>query len=387
MKIRILLLCVIVLVSSCMHQNNHDVEKQHKWSEIVTNSVTRRWDTIAADNKYKWTYDIAYLVRAVYLSDQKKYFSFLKNYVDYFITNNGTITGFSRDEYNLDRIQAGRNLFYMYQKTKDSKYQKAIEYLLEQMKSQPKNNEGGFWHKKIYPNQMWLDGIYMACPFMAQYAKEFNQPQWFNVVVDQITLIHKHTFDPKTGLMYHAWDESKKEAWCNPETGQSRNFWSRAMGWYTMALIDVLDYLPENHPGRAQLIQILQEESRALVKVQDSESGLWYQVLDKGYKEGNYLEASGSAMFTYVLAKGVRKGYLDKSYLDIANKAFKGIVDNLIEKDTAGNLNLTHICGSCGLGGNPYRDGSYEYYINEKIGTNDPKGVGPFILACLELNK
>lgn len=370
-----------------MHQNNHDVEKQHKWSEIVTNSVTRRWDTIAADNKYKWTYDIAYLVRAVYLSDQKKYFSFLKNYVDYFITNNGTITGFSRDEYNLDRIQAGRNLFYMYQKTKDSKYQKAIEYLLEQMKSQPKNNEGGFWHKKIYPNQMWLDGIYMACPFMAQYAKEFNQPQWFNVVVDQITLIHKHTFDPKTGLMYHAWDESKKEAWCNPETGQSRNFWSRAMGWYTMALIDVLDYLPENHPGRAQLIQILQEESRALVKVQDSESGLWYQVLDKGYKEGNYLEASGSAMFTYVLAKGVRKGYLDKSYLDIANKAFKGIVDNLIEKDTAGNLNLTHICGSCGLGGNPYRDGSYEYYINEKIGTNDPKGVGPFILACLELNK
>jgi len=353
----------------------------------MANSIVTRWDSIAKGNKYKWTYDIAMVVRAIYLSDEKKYEPFLRSYVDYFISADGTISSFSREDYNIDRILAGRNLFYLYKNTGEAKYKKAIEYQLEQIKTQPRTVEGGFWHKKVYPNQMWLDGIYMDCPFMAQYALEFNKPEWFDEAVYQITLIHQHTFDPKTGLLYHAWDESKKEKWSNPETGQSPNFWGRSMGWYSMAIIDVLDYLPESHRGRTQLLQILQNITKALIKVQDSESGLWYQVLDKGYKEGNYLEASGSAMFAYVFAKGVRKGYLQKSYKAIADKAFQGIIEKLIEKDENGNINLTHVCGSCGLGGKPYRDGSYEYYINEKITTNDPKGVAPFILASMELNK
>lgn len=353
----------------------------------MANSIANRWDSIAKNNRFNWTYDIALGVRSIYLSDEKKYDAFLHNYVDYFLSPDGTIRSFSREEYNLDRILAGRNLFILYKKTGDVKYKKAIEYQLEQLKTHPRTSDSGFWHKKVYPYQMWLDGIYMACPFMAQYAKEFNQPEWFNEASRQITVIYSHTLDPKTGLLYHAWDESKKEKWSNPETGQSPNFWSRSMGWYAMAIIDVLDYLPENHPSRPQLIQILQNISKALVKVQDSESGLWYQVLDKGYKEGNYLEASGSAMFAYVFAKGARKGYLEKTYKNIAEKAFEGITGKLIEKDDKGNISLTHVCGGCGLGGNPYRDGSYEYYINEKIVTNDPKGFAPFILASLELGK
>ena len=234
---------------------------------------------------------------------------------------------------------------------------------------------------------MWLDGIYMACPFMAEYAREFNDPVWFDEATKQIILAYTHTFDPKTGLLYHAWDASKLEKWSNPQTGQSPHFWSRSMGWYCMAIVDVLDYLPENHPQRAKLLIILNNVCKALLKVQDTESGLWYQVPDMGEKEGNYLEGSGSAMFVYTFAKGVQKGYLSVEYADAARKAYKGIIDKLIEKDASGRVAFTHICGSCGLGGNPYRDGSYKYYITEKIVTNDPKGVAPFILASLELTK
>ena len=378
-------IALFITIISCNEENRNITDGNKKWSATIATSVVSRWDSATGPNKAKWTYDVAMLARSVYASNEKEYYTFLKNYVDYFLTDSGTIGSFKREEYNLDRIQAGQNLFYLYHKSGEEKYKKAIVYQLEQLKTQPRNKEGGFWHKKVYPNQMWLDGIYMACPFMAQYAKEFNQPQWFDESVKQITLIYKHTLDHKTGLMYHAWDESREEKWSNSLTGQSPNFWSRAMGWYVMALVDVLDYLPENHPGRPQLIQILQNVSKALVKVQNSESGLWYQVLNMGEKEGNYLETSGSAMFTYAFAKASKKGYLEKEYLKIARKAYQGIIDKLIEKDEKGNLNLTNICGSCGLGGNPYRDGSYQYYINEKIVANDPKGVAPFILASIEL--
>lgn len=370
---------------ACYQQAGNPVTKGTMWSVRMAESVVKRWDSITGDNRYTWTYDIALVVRAIYLSDEKKYSSFLKGYVDYFIADNGAINSFSRDEYSLDRIQAGRNLFYLYRQTRQEKYKKAIEYQMEQMKTQPRNKEGGFWYKKIYPNQMWLDGIYMACPFMAQYAREFQQPRWYDEVVKQITLIYQHALDTKTGLLYHAWDESCQEKWSHATTGQSPNFWSRAMGWYAMALVDVLDFLPQEHPGRVQLIHILRYVANAIAKVQNNENGLWYQVLDKGDKEGNYLEASGSAMFVYTFAKAYKKGYLGKKYLELARKAYVGIIDKLMEKDGNGYINLTHICGSCGLGGNPYRDGSYEYYINEKVTVNDPKGVGSFILASIAL--
>jgi unsaturated rhamnogalacturonyl hydrolase len=238
---------------------------------------------------------------------------------------------------------------------------------------------------------MWLDGLYMAEPFHAHYAKGYvkdiaKSEKIFDDIVLQFDLIQNHNLDTKTGLLYHGWDESKEQKWANKETGNSPHFWSRAMGWYGMAIVDVLDYLPENHPGKLRLISYLNKYAEALTKYQDK-SGLWYQVLDQDSRAGNYLEASGTAMFTYTFAKGVHKGYLPEKYLDIAKKAYDGMIENLISVEENGIVNLNKVCGVAGLGGNPYRDGSFDYYVNEIIRSNDPKGTGPFIMASIELNR
>jgi unsaturated rhamnogalacturonyl hydrolase len=232
---------------------------------------------------------------------------------------------------------------------------------------------------------MWLDGLYMASPFLAEFAKTFNEPALFDDVANQIILMEKHARDEKTGLLYHGWDESRQQRWANPETGQSPNFWGRAMGWYAMALVDVLDFLPADHPKRPEVIAILQRLAMAITNFQDAKTGLWYQVLDKGGKEENYLESSASCMFVYALAKAVKKGYIDSNFLNVAKKGYEGILKNFIEVDKDGLVQIHQACSVAGLGGDPYRDGSYEYYIGEKIRINDPKAVGPFILASLEL--
>lgn len=234
---------------------------------------------------------------------------------------------------------------------------------------------------------MWLDGLYMGSPFLARYAKEFNIPQWFDEVTFQIQEVYKQTLDEKTGLVYHAWDESREQRWCVPETGQSKHFWSRATGWYMMALVDVLEYLPEEHKDREKVISILNELSKALLTVKDAETGLWYQVLDMGGQERNYLEASGSAMIIYAFAKAAKNGWLPEKYLAIANKDFDSLIDNLVETDSNGYVVLKNTCGACGLGGSPYREADYEYYVTEKKVDNDQKGVAPVILAAIELNK
>ena len=200
-------------------------------------------------------------------------------------------------------------------------------------------------------------------------------------------MIYEKTLDKGSGLLMHAWDESRQQKWCDPATGKSHYPWSRAIGWYTMAITDILDYLPVNHPDRNDLITILQKTCEALLKVQDPETGLWFQVLNQGGREGNYIEGSGSAMYIYVFAKGARLGYLDKKYRDIANTAFDGMIKELVTVDEKGLLTMHNICGGCGLGGNPYRDGSYEYYVSEKRVDNDPKGIAPFILAAIELDR
>ena len=202
----------------------------------------------------------------------------------------------------------------------------------------------------------------------------------------QFDLIEKHSRDSKTGLYYHGWDESKEQKWANKETGNSENFWSRGMGWYGMAMVEVLDFLPENQPGREKIISYLNGYAEAIAKVQDT-SGLWWQVIDQANREGNYLEATGTAMFVYTFAKGVNKDYLPAKYLEIANKGYDALINDLVTVEENGIVNLTKCCAVAGLGGNPYRDGSYEYYINEKIRANDPKGTGPFILASLELGR
>jgi len=315
----------------------------------------------------------------------QKYFSYIKRNIDQFVAESGLIKTYEYDTFNLDNIEPGRQLLMLYQTTHDEKYRKAADALRSQLASQPRTHEGGFWHKRIYPYQMWLDGIYMAEPFYAEYALMFKEPSAFDDIANQIIFLEEHTRDRHTGLLYHAWDESKVQKWANSRTGCSPSFWGRAMGWYAMGIVDVLDFLPLDHPKRDQLIITLQEFADALVKYQDSTSGLWHQVVDQGNRKGNYLEASASCMFAYVFAKGAKKGYLNKEFLRVAERVFMGVVKKLVTSDDDGLVSLHQTCESAGLGGNPYRDGSYEYYISEPQRTNDFKGIAPFILAALEL--
>jgi len=242
--------------------------------------------------------------------------------------------------------------------------------------------------KQRYTNQMWLDGLYMGEPFYAECAKDFNTPKDFDDVAKQFALIDQHLYDAKSGLYYHGWDSKKVQDWANKETGASSNFWGRAVGWYAMACVDTLDFLPADHPARAQLIAELKKTAAGIVKWQDPDSGLWWQVMDQGKREGNYLEATASAMFVYALAKGVNEGYLSKGYIPTIEKGYNGIVTKLIKTD-GGKVTLTHCCAVAGLGtyGSKPRDGSFTYYVGEPVVANDLKGVGPFILAGIEMQK
>jgi len=361
-----------------------------KWSVRMADYVMNRSDKLIyyVDRNPKWAYDVAFLGMAI---DQlgnvdRKYSKYMEDWVNYFVQPDGSVIDYRIEEYNLDRIFPGRNVMTLYRRTNETRYKLALDNFILQLRTHPKTNSGGYWHKKIYPWQMWLDGIFMGSTYMAQYASEFNKSEWFDIATEQTKMIYDKTLDESSGLLMHAWDESHQQKWCDPATGKSHYPWSRAIGWYTMAITDILDYLPENHPDRNDLIAILQKTCGALLKVQDPETGLWFQVLNQGGREGNYIEGSGSAMYTYVFAKGARLGYLDKKYRDIAGKAFDAITKVLITVDDKGLLTMHNICGGCGLGGNPYRDGSYEYYVNEKRIDNDPKGVAPFILAAIELD-
>jgi unsaturated rhamnogalacturonyl hydrolase len=226
----------------------------------------------------------------------------------------------------------------------------------------------------------------MGAPFYAQYAAVFNEPAIFDDVVNQFVTVHKHTYNPEIGLNYHGWDESKEQKWADPVTGCSPNFWGRAEGWYAVALVDVLDFIPQEHAGRINILEILKQVVAGIKKYQDPKTGLWYQVLDQGNRQGNYLEATASSMFTYALLKATRKGYINKEYKEIAIKAYSGILENLIKNNEDGTISLTKCCSVAGLGGIPYRDGTYEYYIGEPVRDNDPKGVGPFIMASIEFS-
>ncbi|HPC99689.1 MAG TPA: glycoside hydrolase family 88 protein [Bacteroidales bacterium] len=362
-----------------------------KWSVRMANTVMTQADSLIhyVSGKPKWAYDVSFLGMAIDKlgSTDRKYSRYMEDWVNYFVRSDGSVIDYKSDEYNLDRILPGRNIMTLYRRNPLPEYKIALDNFIEQLKTHPRTNSGGYWHKKIYPWQMWLDGIFMGSTFMVQYAKEFNVPVWYDEAVNQTKMIYEKTLDRETGLLRHAWDESRTQKWCEPETGQSKYPWSRAMGWYIMAITDILDYLPPDHPGRKDLITILQNTCEALLKVRDTKSGLWYQVLNMGGREGNYLEASGSAMYIYVFAKSARLGYIDNKFRKIAEDAFDDFIKEFITTDEKGMVTIHNICGGCGLGGTPYRDGSYEYYINEKRFDNDTKGVAPFILAALELDK
>jgi unsaturated rhamnogalacturonyl hydrolase len=318
--------------------------------------------------------------------------SYVNRNMERWIEPTGNIQGYSVTDYNLDNVAQGRLLFGLYSRTHNARYRKAADLLRSQLRTQPRTSEGGFWHKKIYPEQMWLDGIYMGEPFYAQYARDFNDPAAFDDIARQILLMDRHTRDPRTNLMVHAWDAAHKQQWADSVTGQSKSFWGRSMGWYMLGLIDVLDYFPRNHSARAAMIASLQQAADGVARVQDPVTGLWWNVLDQPNRAGNYLEGSTSSIFAYVFAKGARLGYLTPRYRALASRALDGIQANLLRENSNGTLSLINIHQSAGLGGAPrkdgtYRDGSFAYYIGEPVVTDDYKGVGPLILAALELNR
>ncbi|MBD0371344.1 MAG: glycoside hydrolase family 88 protein [Pyrinomonadaceae bacterium] len=358
----------------------------------MASTVMTTWKdsvTTDPDKPLKWSYEQGVLLKGmqgVWLATgDGKYFSYIQRGMDRFVAEDGSIRTYKLEDYNLDNVMPGRILLLLYKVTGNEKYRKAAATLREQLRAHPRTSEGGFWHKKIYPSQMWLDGLYMAEPFYAEYAATFNEPADFDDIAKQFVLMEMHARDAKTGLLYHGWDESRKQRWADPQTGRSPNFWGRAMGWYAIALVDTLDYFPKDHPQREALLANLNRLAAAVEKYQEPKSGLWYQVLDKGGAEGNYLEASVSSMFVYALAKGVRQGYLPASYLNVAQKGYEGIKSRFIEDAGAGGVNLKGTVAVAGLGGNPYRDGSYQYYVNERVVTNDPKGVGAFLMAANEM--
>lgn len=342
--------------------------------------------------KLKWDYCNGLELGAIYqvwkLTGDQKYFDYVKSYTDTIIAPDGSITGYKLEDYNIDKLNSGKMLFDLYAQTGEQKLKKTMDLLRSQMNTHPRTNDGGFWHKKIYTHQMWLDGLYMASPFLAEYAYRFGEKELFDEVAHQIITMAKHSYDPKTGLYYHGWDESRTQRWANPETGLSPNFWSRSMGWYMMAIVDVLDYLPTDHPQRPEIIKILTNLSLSLEKYRDPKTGMWYQVTDKGSEKGNYVESSGSAMFIYTWVKGAQKGYLPKAFLSKGKKAYNQFVKRFIKKNADGTISLTDGCSVAGLGGSPrYRDGSFQYYISEPIRDNDPKAVGPFIMVSVLLKK
>lgn len=370
----------------------HLAQAQDKpWSVRMAESFmdTHKDSILIGTRKYsRWDYEqglvLEGLKRLWQHTGDVRYYNYIKKDIDHFVLEDGKIRTYKLEDYNIDNMPTGRSLLLLYQETKKEKYKKAAYLLRSQLASHPRTKENGFWHKKIYPNQMWLDGLYMGHPFYTEFSSQFNEPANFNDIALQFALVEKHMIDPKTGLLYHGYDESREQPWANKATGNSPNFWGRALGWYAMALVDVLDNFPKAHPERNKFITYLQRLAPVLVKYQDA-SGCWWQILDKANAKGNYLEASASCMFTYTLAKGVRMGYLDAHFLPAAKKGFQGIISNFISTEPSGKIHLEKTVSVGGLGGNPYRDGSYEYYLSEPLRTDDLKGVGPFIKAALEI--
>jgi len=361
-----------------------------EWSQRLADSQMARFHAAP-----KWDYTVGLftlsLLKLDAVAPDARYLKFSESAVGSLIAPDGKIQGYKAEEYQLDALNPGKTALALWNFTKEERYLRCAMLLRQQLNAQPRTLDGGFWHKQRYTNQMWLDGIYMAAPFYAECGKVFAEPNDFDEVAKQIRLIDEHTYDAASGLNYHGWDAAKVQPWANPVTGCSSNFWGRSEGWYAMALVDLLDYFPTNHPARPQIIATLQKLAAGVVKWQDAKTGLWWQVMDAGERKGNYREATASAMFVYALAKGVNHGWLPRAFVPAIEKGYAGIVENLIKSDGKYKWSLTQCCSVAGLGGSPsngkYRSGSFDYYISEPIVENDLKGVGPFILAGIEVQQ
>ena len=358
------------------------------WSRRTADAAIRRQAVVSERWDYQWGVLLKGIEAVWRATGDDRYLEHIRRNVDRFVAPSGEIATYTMADHNLDHVNPGKLLFALAATSGDARYARAASVLREQLRTQPRTPSGGFWHKRVYPDQMWLDGIYMGCPFYAEHAA--GERAACDDIVHQITLIDAHTRDPKTGLLYHGWDESRHETWADPVTGRSRSFWARAIGWYAMALVDVLELLPDaGH--RARVAAILRDTLDAIARVQDARSGLWYQVLDQGDRDGNYLESSASCMFVYAFAKGARLGYLAPDRRGLASRAYDAVVERFVRIGADGDVAFEGTCRGAGLGpapaGKPYRDGSFEYYVNEPVVTNDHKGVGAFLLASVELER
>ena len=372
-----------------------------EWSERLAKSeMARQGDTMfygGSNVRASWYYATSLfglsLLKLAEATDQIAYADYGAKTAESFVLPDGSIATYKADDYNLDMIPPGKVLLARWEHGhQEARFLTALETLRQQLRKQPRTRDGGFWHKLRYPYQMWLDGVFMGSPFLAQYGKVFGDSTAFDDVARQILLIDQHAYDPKTGLYYHAYDEKRVQSWANKTSGQSPNFWGRAEGWWVMAMVDSLDFFPPTHPEVERINEILRRTVDGIVRWQDQKSGLWWQVMDQGDRPGNYLEATASSMFVYALAKGINRGYLPReSYLPVVLKGYEGLVRDRIKTNPDGSVSLTHCCEVAGLGytnaKGRARDGSFDYYVSEPVCANDLKGVGPFILAGIEVQR
>ena len=359
------------------------------WSVRMADAVMQRRPLI----RERWDYETGTVLRGIEEvwrdTGNDRYLDYIQANVDAYVQPDGSIRTYKLEDYNLDNINTGALLFVLDEEMDDPRYRLAADRLHAQLEGQPTTSEGGYWHKQRYPYQIWLDGLYMAEPFALRYAlawtPEADRPAALDHVARQFLLTARALRDPATGLYYHGWDETRSMLWADSLTGRSANFWGRAVGWYAMALVDVLDRFPEDHPERAALVGVFQDLAAALVNVQDPVSGVWYQILDQPTRAGNYLEASASSMVVYALLKGVRTDLLDaRTYRGPALRGYRGLLDTFVRTGDDGLLSLTRVVSVGGLGGDAGRDGSVAYYLSEPVVSDDPKGIGPFILASVE---
>ena len=380
--------CFLLLgMTACSENANLQLAEELAKSEMAHNPELWTCDGAA---KPKWEYTPTLMARAfieLYTrTGDTTYLNHAQAFADQFIGEDGTILTYKKSLYNMDRIQGGNFLIMLQAINPQPQYAIAIETLRDQLREQPRTSEGGFWHKQVYEHQMWLDGLFTGTTFYARYAAYKPEPEAWSDVARQFLIIDAHT-RKANGLNHHGWDESRQMGWSDSITGCSPETWGRAEGWYLMALVDVLELMPKDHPDREALVNALNRVVIALSEFQDKDTHLWYQVPDKGDKEGNYLESTCSAMYCYAMAKGARIGVLDKRYKQEAQQVLEGLKAHKIVRNEDGTLSLIDCCAVAGLGGNPYRDGTYDYYIHERIREDDPKGVAPLILACIELSK
>jgi len=338
-----------------------------------------------------YSYEYAFFMNAVLQryeeTKNEAYLGYVRKWADRFLDSHGMLDPrhYKVEEYRLDDILPGRVFLSLYKITSNEKYKGAVDQLKLQLTYQPRTSEGGYWHKQIYPNQMWLDGIYMADVFSMQYASTFNEPRLYTDAAKQIKLIWEHTFNPTKGLMYHGWDESYNKVWADPENGTSPEFWSRGIGWYMMAVLDCSDYLPIDHANRKEIGGMLKEVAKGVKNFQDKKTGLWYQVTDKGQMTGNWIETSASAMMAYAFAKGDRKGFFDRSYGVAARQAFTSLTKDYVFFDDEGRLYMDQTVKIGTLNVNTSK-GDYNYYINTERRINDYKGLGALLYLSQEVD-